>query len=151
MQPLVPYKIRALHSADLPQVLAIEQEQLFPWTEKMLEDCLQFGYDNWVLESNKEIIGFGIIAIAAKQGEILNIAVKTNWRRKGLGRVLLQQLCQVAKSKQVREIYLEVRQSNFIAIALYEQFGFKFIGTREKYYQAIGGFEDARVYRLDLI
>ena len=50
----------------------------------------------------------------------------------------------------MQDVFLEVRPSNTVAIQLYESMGFERIGLRKGYYQAVGGREDALVYKLTL-
>ena len=62
------------------------------------------------------------------------------------GRKMLHKLLQVAESKQVDSIFLEVRESNDAAIHLYDKEGFNRLGIRKAYYPAKDGREDALVF-----
>lgn len=79
---------------------------------------------------------------------LLNIAVAPSHRRLGLGRVLMRHLFSVCKTARLQYITLEVRVSNTPARALYEDFGFKLIARRRRYYSDNG--EDAMVLALVL-
>ncbi len=136
---------RSAKPTDLSAMLAIEQEQPFPWTEGMLRDCLQGGYKNEVLEKNNKIIGFAVMSLHGDEAEILNIAITSSERRHGYGRQLLQQLLKIALQHPVKKILLEVRASNLAAINLYQSTGFKIITTRKNYYPAKQGREDALI------
>ena len=75
--------------------------------------------------------------------EIVNVAVRADQRRQGLGRGLLQYLLQVAQTRSVERIFLEVRVGNKVALTLYTQAGFRRVGLRKGYYADTG--EDALV------
>ncbi len=140
-----------MQAADLSAVLLIEQEQLFPWTAQMLQDCLQANYLCLVLEVKQEIIGFTIMMLAGRQADLLNIAIKTAYHRQGYGRILLTHVLTTAREKCFTHIYLEVRISNQAAIDLYQQAGFKEIASRKNYYPALNGKEDAVIMSLALV
>ena len=80
------------------------------------------------------------------QADIQTIAVAESTRRQGLGRVLMLHLISEARSRGAREIFLEVRDDNPSAQALYLSFGFEQIAVRPKYYQPDG--VDAIIMRL---
>jgi ribosomal-protein-alanine acetyltransferase len=84
---------------------------------------------------------------AADEGEILNLAVAPAGRRNGLGRALVQHILEALTARGVRQVYLEVRESNAPARALYAAQGFKEVGRRQQYYRR--PVEDAIVLRLD--
>lgn len=71
--------------------------------------------------------------------EIDNIIVKEEYRNRKIGTKLLKYLIDIATVKKVINITLEVRESNYIAIKLYKNFGFKEVAIRKYYY----GDEDA--------
>ena len=57
-------------------------------------------------------------------------------RRRGIGFKLMEAMIDDCKDRNVQSIFLEVRESNAAAIAMYEQFGFIKISTRKKYYDS---------------
>ena len=67
------------------------------------------------------------------------------YQHRGFGYQLMQKFLQEAFEKQGQTIFLEVRQSNLPAIALYEKCGFKQIAKRKNYYQH--PVEDAWIYQ----
>ena len=83
-----------------------------------------------------------------KEWELENIAVDEKSRRLGVGSQLLRDFIELARSKNANAIFLEVRQSNQGARALYNKFGFVDVGTRKSYYS--NPPEDAALYRLSL-
>jgi len=135
---------REMHDADLRTILSIEQEAYkFPWTEAIFRDCLRVGYRCRVLERDAAIVAYGIASVAAGESHILNLCVPPSLRRQGLGKQMLNHLIEEVKTLQVDTVLLEVRESNAIAVALYESEGFLEIGRRKNYYPAADGKEDA--------
>jgi ribosomal-protein-alanine acetyltransferase len=70
-----------------------------------------------------------------EEAEILDIAVPTRHRRKGYARLLLKSFLNLAQERGTREVFLEVRESNAAAVALYREFGFEATGRRPSYYR----------------
>ena len=93
------------------------------------------------------IVGYVVALDAADEGEILNLAVAPVMRRTGLGRALVHQILEALSDRGVRQVFLEVRESNAPARALYAALGFKEVGRRKQYYRR--PVEDAIVLRLD--
>ena len=75
------------------------------------------------------------------EGHIINVAVKEEKRRKGVGALLIKKLIEIALEKEMIGLTLEVRISNTAGQRLYHKFGFKAEGIRRKYYADTG--EDA--------
>ncbi|MDO8810907.1 MAG: ribosomal protein S18-alanine N-acetyltransferase [Gallionella sp.] len=137
--------MRAMTRADVDAVLAIEQAvQRFPWTRGNFTDALDSGYLCRVDEAeNGGIRGYAILMPAADEAELLNIGVAAAQQRKGLGRAILAEMLDVARARQLRRVFLEVRPSNAAAIALYRSAGFGETGVRRDYYRNEDGSEDA--------
>jgi ribosomal-protein-alanine N-acetyltransferase len=99
---------------------------------------------------NRRIVGYAVMSMGAGEAHILNLCVREEGRRAGIGRALIRYLLEQAEDAGMVEAFLEVRPSNAIAMVLYQSLGFEQIGTRRGYYQAVGGREDAAVLRLRL-
>jgi len=141
-----PVQIRFMRHDDVAQVSDIEQRSYqFPWSHGVFRDCLLAGYSCMVLEREGEVVGYGILSVAAGEAHILNLCVDPNYRSLGYGEQILDAILERAANAEVREIFLEVRPSNETAIALYKKKGFRMIASRPGYYQAHGGREDAAV------
>ena len=141
--------IRKMQQADVESVMGIEQEVVdFPWTYSIFSDCIKVGYGCWVLEDEEEVVGYGLLSVAAAEGHILNLVIKPDRHHQGLGRRLLMHLIEQAKTLKAMSVYLEVRRSNEIAYDLYIKTGFIVIGERKDYYPALDGREDALVLEL---
>lgn len=151
-QHAAPLRIRAMTPADVDAVLAIEQAvQRFPWTCGNFIDALNSGYLCCVDDDGTGIRGYAILMPGVDEAELLNIGVAKTAQRKGLGRTLLNEMLIVARGKNMKRVFLEVRPSNLAAIALYRRSGFTEIGVRHNYYRNDTGSEDALVMAHNLI
>jgi len=70
-----------------------------------------------------------------EEAEILDLAVPIRYRRKGYARSLMTDFVRMASEHGVRDVFLEVRESNAAALALYRQLGFELSGRRPNYYR----------------
>lgn len=144
-------KFSQLTEREIPALLQIEQEQDFPWSEQLLRECLQANYRCYGITQQQEIIGFAILMLVSDQAELLNIAIRKASQGKGLGKQLLKYSLAQVIAEGVKQIFLEVRVTNFPAQQLYQQFGFQKVGRRENYYETKQGSEDADVYCLEVV
>ena len=143
---------RPMLESDLGAVAAIETSAyLFPWSIGIFGDCLRVGYVCRMVECGGELAGYGIMSMGAGEAHILKVCVRADFRGMGIARRLMLWLLGHARSAGQSWLFLEVRPTNLPAILLYESLGFVRVGLRHAYYQAVGGREDAAVYRLDLI
>jgi len=143
--------IRPMQAGDLNGVQLVEQAAYdYPWSRAVFRDCLLAGYHSLVLEVGGRISGYAIMSIAAAEAHILNLCVSPALRRLGYGRSLLNALLFKAQDSDVKQVFLEVRPSNRVAINLYLSAGFEQIGIRPAYYQAREGRENAVVLSLHL-
>lgn len=84
---------------------------------------------------NNEIIGFAGIWQVIDEAHITNIVVRKDFRKLGIGSLLLEKLIDICKnSESVNSITLEVNESNIPAQKMYEKFNFKVLGKRKNYY-----------------
>jgi ribosomal-protein-alanine N-acetyltransferase len=144
--------IRGMTHEDLSMVSDIERRSYeFPWSHGVFRDCLLAGYQNIVLLRGDVVAGYGVLSVAAGEAHILNICVHPDYRSRGYGEKLLDEMLFRARTASVRQIFLEVRPSNERAIALYRKKGFHQVANRPAYYQAHGGREDAAVLAKKLV
>jgi len=99
-----------------------------------------------IIEDEPGLEGFVIARVVDREWEIENIAVAGPARRRGLGTRLLGELLDQARSRGADAVFLEVRESNRAARALYEKWAFLESGRRRGYYKDLE--EDAILYRL---
>lgn len=149
--PVASATLRVMEVADLDRVMQNEvRAYAFPWTRGIFVDCLRAGYENWVLEHAGDVIGHGVLSVAAGEAHVLNVCVGRDFQGKGLGRVLTTHLIERARVREASLLFLEVRPSNHVALQLYTSLGFNEIGVRRNYYPAHNGHEDARVLAMEL-
>tara|TARA_Y100001970_G_scaffold177901_1_gene216763 strand:+ start:57 stop:539 length:483 start_codon:yes stop_codon:yes gene_type:complete len=135
-----------LDYSKISSLLEIEEESNpYPWTELNFKDCLERGYYSLALEEEGLFVGFAIMAISSEESHLLNIGIKKEKRRLGLGEKLLRKMIIAAEVMGSKKIILEVRITNKSAYKLYEKLGFEEIGTRKNYYRLPEGREDAFV------
>ena len=90
---------------------------------------------NKLLPSNKQYIaGFAGFWMMADETHIINIAVREQYRRQGIGELLLISMIDLATELRAEFITLEVRASNVTAQRLYAKYGFTQVGVRRGYY-----------------
>jgi len=82
----------------------------------------------------KPIAGYIIAREAAGELHINNFAVRSEFRRRGIGGALLARVLDEARRRKANAAFLEVRSANYAAQALYERSGFKAIARRANYY-----------------
>jgi ribosomal-protein-alanine N-acetyltransferase len=129
-------------------VHAIEQAVFAdPWSTQDFRDCVASDALFLVAETGATIAGYVVAVDAADEGEILNLAVAPTGRRHGLGRELVEEILEALAARGVRQVYLEVRESNAPARALYAAHAFREVGRRKQYYRR--PVEDAIVLRRD--
>lgn len=106
-----------------------------PWSEENLRESFDSSCNCFYisLEENK-IQGYIGLTIVADEGYILNIAVHPDFRRRGIGKALIQRIIDLGVDTDLAFVTLEVRASNCPAISLYHQFGFEKVGERRDYY-----------------
>ena len=139
--PAAAVEIRRLIYADLPQVVAIERRAFTtPWSLAMF--VLELSKPSGIClaaEVESELVGYLICSRYDTVWHVMNVAVDTDRRRRGIATALIGALLErVGEDAQVT---LEVRKSNTGALALYERFGFRSAGVRPRYYADNG--EDA--------
>lgn len=143
-------RLRKMRSSDLPGVIAIEKANYqFPWSEDIFKDCFKANYSCWVCEESDNILGYCILAMAVGEAHVLNICVAPAEQGQGIGRKMMENLIEMSRGR-AETLFLEVRPSNTVAIALYEAMGFNEIGIRKGYYPAKNGREDAIMLALEI-
>lgn len=129
--------IRKMRPEDLPEVCVIEKDNFsLPWSEDSFLESLEKDYTVFLVALiEKEIAGYVGCYCVAGTGEITNVAVKASHRRKGIGGMLLEKLYEEGSALDTSEYFLEVRESNEAAIALYSRQGFVKEGIRKNFYE----------------
>ena len=105
------------------------------WNIDILKDELKSQNSEFVCAKiENKVVGFAGIKIVLDTADIMNIAVKEDYRRQGIATLLLNNILDICNEKNIKTINLEVNEENFSAIQLYQKFGFKENGRRKKYY-----------------
>jgi ribosomal-protein-alanine N-acetyltransferase len=139
-------RLAAMRDADLAEVVAVENAiYTHPWTRGNFADSLRAGYLCRTWRSGAELVGYFVLLVAAGEGHLLNLSVATSRQRQGHGSALLTEVMRLARGREAKQLFLEVRPTNEGAKALYNRFGFLQVAVRPGYYPAHGGREDALV------
>ncbi|MGE0822000.1 MAG: ribosomal protein S18-alanine N-acetyltransferase [Candidatus Binatia bacterium] len=141
--------LRLCTESDLPAVLEIERGSFStPWKEESFRNELNSPHSIlWVAEWNGCVIGYICLWFIFDEGQIVNFAIHSQYRRRGIGNYLLDSALTEAKNRHIRILSLEVRSSNTAALTLYKNSGFHDISIRRRYYE---NGEDALVMVCEL-
>ncbi|WGL97853.1 ribosomal protein S18-alanine N-acetyltransferase [Arsenophonus sp. aPb] len=143
--------ISNLVQSDLISAFAIEKmSHAFPWSEKVFYSNQGKQYINLKISAENRLIGFAITQCLLDEATLFNIAIHPNYQGQGYGEYLLRYLIDHLATKNIQTLWLEVRQSNYAAIHLYEKLGFHIVTIRKNYYPAAKKREDAVVMALTI-
>ena len=109
-----------------------------PWSRKMLAEELENQCAAFLVAEDAvtgDVLGYAGLLVAADEGYITNVAVRPECRRNGIAQKLLQVFLDFAQAHKLAFLTLEVRASNYGAIALYGSRGFRSVGRRKNYYE----------------
>lgn len=128
--------IREMEASDVEAVSKIESETFsMPWSARDFLEMVEADYAYYyVAEADGTLAGCCGIRNMAGEGEITNVVVAANYRKKGIGRKMMEYMLERAKENGMGDCTLEVRVSNEPAIRLYESLGFKGEGVRPGFY-----------------
>jgi ribosomal-protein-alanine N-acetyltransferase len=144
--------IRDMSPADLGEVQTLEETSFTtPWSRASFK--FEVANDETILKVaviNEHIIGYVCLRTILDITHVLNLVVTPEFRRKETGIILLRSAIEDLRrvKPDVRNLTLEVRESNYAAIGLYEKCGFLVTGRRTGYYQRPS--EDAVIMDLNL-
>lgn len=149
-EPICVPDLREMRESDLDRVMEIERDSFStPWSRGSFRNLLaRRDADLWVAEVEGEVVGYAVAWYVLGEAELGNVAVAREWRRRGIAGRLLRFAVERCRGRDIRRLYLEVRQSNHEAQTLYERHGFVQIGLRRRYYRS--PVEDAKVMCLHL-
>lgn len=141
--------IEEFEPCHVDEVYEISKEAFpLPWAkEELVREIVNPHALNLVALSSGEVVGYVQCWYTFEDADIINIAVKSTHRQRGIGKEVLRELIRQLKEKSIQNIFLEVRVSNLSAQKLYKSFGFITLAKRERYY--ING-EDALVMNLQI-
>ncbi|MDE0637974.1 MAG: ribosomal protein S18-alanine N-acetyltransferase [Candidatus Poribacteria bacterium] len=150
-KPYPEITFERMQQKDLEQVMAIEEEAFpDPWSKSFFTQELRKRKTYihlYIVRLNNEVIGYIVFYLFRGEGHIMNIAVTSEYRRRGVAKYLLASALEVVRKNAGEEVFLEVSVNNTAAQELYKQFGFEVYGIRKRYYS---NGEDAYVLRKEV-
>lgn len=147
--------LRVLGREDLAALLEVERaSQPLPWSEaQLLEELL---HEDAIVSGafvDGTLSGYAAWRATVDELWLLNLAVLPSHRRRGLGRLLVEEGEALARARGLSSLWLEVREGNEGARVLYESAGFVVVGRRPAYYRPLtegAPREDALLMRRSL-
>ena len=138
--------IREMQESDISDIAELEKECFSePWSENSLRDELTNETARfYVLRDGEKLLGYIGANNICNEVYITNVAVNSQYRGKGYGKILVNHLIKQSELERAFFITLEVRKSNENAIKLYEKCRFRLIGERKNFYSK--PTEDALIY-----
>lgn len=135
--------IRKMCDADVKYVAEIEKLCfVHPWSEQSIRDEMDKENSVFLMAFEGENpIGYVGLSVVFDEGYMGNLAVVKAYRKKGVGRALMNELINDCIKLNLAFATLEVRESNTPAVNLYKSLGFEEVGRRKNYYKE--PFEDA--------
>jgi [ribosomal protein S18]-alanine N-acetyltransferase len=128
--------IREMQEGDIPAIMEIERNSFTtPWSDiSFLSEIYKKNGISKVAFFGEKLVGYICVNYVLHEAHLLNLAVHQDFRRRGIGTILMNDILSELKKKGSVFIYLEVRVSNAVAQAFYEQLGFAAESRRKKYY-----------------
>ena len=126
-----------LTEAHIPQMVELEKICFsMPWTADMIRSELNNPSCLYLAAVDGDtLVGYIGVQTVLDEGYINNVAVRPEYRRRGIAAALISLLTEQAQAIGLAFMTLEVRESNAPAIALYEKLGFTTVGRRKNYYE----------------
>lgn len=124
-------------SEHIDDVMVVENLSFsIPWSKNaFIEEVTRNKFARYLVATlDGRTVGYAGMWKVFDEGHITNIAVHPEYRRSGVGSMLLEVLIEKAMSEGITKLTLEVRRSNFTARSLYKKFGFEDCGVRKGYY-----------------
>ncbi len=123
---------------DLEKVTDIEKEVFSdPWSLNAFKTDLNNDMAlPLVAEFENTIVGYTNLYIVAGEVQIGNFAVAPGYRKRGVAKLLMDEILKTAAENKCASVFLEVRESNTPAQSLYKSYGFQQIGQRKDYYSS---------------
>ncbi len=106
-----------------------------PWSRESLSLLVREGGFGVVALADGQVVAYGGMTYVLDEGSVTNIATHPRYRRQGLGRAVAERMLDEAARRGLCSVFLEVRESNTAARALYEGLGFRACGIRKNFYR----------------
>ena len=139
--------IRAARRDDLGAIAAIERVAFTDaWSRASFAEVLAHPLSRMLVADDAgDVVGYIVARYVVDEAEIANLAVATTHRGRGIAARLLDTALDIGRGLGTTQVFLEVRDSNIAARALYAGRGFEELGRRARYY--VRPVEDAIVMR----
>lgn len=138
-------EITKMTMEDVSEIAELDKKCFaLPWSEQSFKDEMQNKLAVYfTAKDNGQCIGYAGFWNVSGEGGITNVAVLPEYRRAGVGSMLVAEMVRTGEALKLDLLTLEVRKSNIAAQNLYTKFGFEIIGERKRYYSDNG--EDAYI------
>ncbi|MGD2040345.1 MAG: ribosomal protein S18-alanine N-acetyltransferase [Anaerolineae bacterium] len=156
MPDRLPFVVQPMRLSDLDQVIEIERTAFSsPWSARAYRyeiqknehstmlvvrpaphpgGCVGRGLRSLKRTQPGPVLGYGGFWLLVDEAHIATIAVHPEWRRRGLGELLLLTMLERAAEQDAQRATLEVRVSNTTAQSLYTRYGFSIVSLQRRYY-----------------
>ena len=143
-------EIVRMSEAHVAEIAALERECFsLPWSEASIRSELRNELSLWLVAvEDGRMLGYVGSQTVLGESDMMNLAVRPDCRRRGIGKALVEALCEALRVEKAVSLTLEVRASNEAAKALYAALGFTSVGCRPRYYSR--PTEDAELFRKEL-
>ena len=134
MQKIV---IEIMKSDDIDDVIEVEKKSFtIPWSKESFIQEIEKNEVALYLVAKVDNKAVGYIGVwrILNEGHITNVAVHPDYRGRGIGGALVEELLSLCTKEGTEAFTLEVRESNLVAQHIYEKYGFEKSGIRKKYY-----------------
>ena len=130
-------RVECAVEGDLKEIVAIEGECFGDeaWTKEMIQSDFNQRSLYKVVRTDGDIAGYISLLLLEGEAELLRIAVKKRYRKKGFGKALLEAVIEECNDRALEKLYLEVKDTNEQAKRLYLSEGFCEVARRKAYYK----------------
>ena len=137
--------IRWMICRDLPAVLTIEQEAFpYPWTEDdIIRELRQRNKIGMVVEHEQRVIAYSIYHLRPTYIDILNFAVRHDWRRQGVGSLLVEHIHKKLVNRRAR-VVVHVTDFNLGAQLFWSACGFNAVGIERGFFEGWDAYKFVR-------
>lgn len=146
-------RIRPLRAGDAPALAAIDAQSNDPsWSAPQFERELQLKHSVALVAENTDgPVAFAIAWAIHGTAQLLQLAVRPDFRRRGIGRALLEAAMECSRARNCGRMELECRAENTAARNLYREFGFEVTGQRKEFYSTARKTSDAVLMECSLL
>lgn len=131
------YTIEELNLTHIDEICEIEKRCFSDaWSrQSFIEELDNENSVFLVIKIDDMIVSYGGFWYIVDEAQIMNVAVDIDYKGMKISHILMDEMIQRAKEKDMATMSLEVRVSNEVAINLYKGHGFEIVGVRKQYYQ----------------